>query len=195
MEADLIEKKGDIFLQLFALSPAIAIFFVLSIIIIIALSVISVVIKFNPNLLNNWLEKRGIRARDSNCNKCVKEDLEILKEDIKLIKDHVKDYFNPEERKDRIARVDKMLQETAITAGLSLIYIQKLPFVDFCPEVLKHWRNGGNGNTIERAKERIMETQCNKEIWRSAVNKDHLENGDGSQHFKDCLKAIKDYIG
>ena len=195
MGTEFIKEKGNIALQLWELSPSLAIGFLITTIAALLLIALTIISKYNHGLFNKIFDRASIAKNNNICDKCVKDDLSIFKNDLKEVIGYVKKYLDPKERQERIDRVDKVLQEISITAGQAVIYNPNIPFVDFCPEVLKYWRNEGNGNSVEYTKKRIMEDHKYKEIWRSAVNKDHMDNREGSQHFKDCLKAIRDFIG
>jgi len=196
MENEFIKSKGNIVHQLWALSPSLAIGFLITTIAAFLLIALTIISKYNPGLFNKIFDRAGIaKTNNGNCDKCVKDDMLIIKNDLKDVIEYVKNYFNPKERQERIDRVDKMLKDTAITAGIGTIYTDNVPFADFCTEILKYWRNEGNGNSLEQVKKRIMENHENLKTWRSKVNEDHLENGEGSRHFEECLKAIRDFIG
>ena len=199
MDTAFIDNKGNIVQQLWALSPSLAIGFLITTIAALVLIAVCVIAQLNPGLFNKLVEKTGLKDSNYGYTKndlmILKDDITVLKKDLEDVIEYVKNYFNPEERQERIERVDKMLKDTAITAGIGTIYTDNVPFADFCTEILKYWRNEGNGNSLEQVKKRIMENHENLKTWRSKVNEDHLEYGEGSRHFEDCLKAIRDFIG
>jgi len=96
---------------------------------------------------------------------------------------------------EKFNKLEKSINDTAITAGLGVIYTPDINITDYIHEVLKLWERDVNGNSIDQTIRVLMKDKQNVSIWKSEVNKYIRKNDKGSDHFQKCIEEVTKRAG
>jgi molecular chaperone DnaK (HSP70) len=92
-----------------------------------------------------------------------------------------------EEIEQRLDMQYRYIKDATITAGVSVAWGEKAPFVEVVKAILLNLKLGANGNTEERLKEVIMGMPNGLQLFRSIFN-DFIKNNKVSAEFHQVIE-------
>ena len=171
---NIIETKGNIFLQLWHISPVLAIFFIISTLAVLVLITIGIIAKFNPGLFNKMFDKKEENEKPRNerrRNKRRKDDIqtdETIAEQIIVMRKDFDERFNfidniISELRSTITTTGELLDKVSEGTLLNMLFNEKLDDYNRLKAFVRLTAMNINNDVKTKGVELALH---NKEVWK-----------------------------